>query len=158
MKLKDLELKDANEFIQRLHRHHKPVVGHRFSLGAQQHSGDLVGVAIVGRPVARRICQSTVVEVTRLCTDGPKNACSFLYGAAARAAKALGYAMIQTYILESEPGTSLLATGWERGHTTKAGEWNRPSRGGRRTDQPNCAKVRWFKDLASQANRRAEPK
>ena len=42
-----------------------------------------------------------VVEVTRLCTDGTKNACSFLYGAAARIAKEMGYKQIQTYILES---------------------------------------------------------
>lgn len=148
MILEHVELKDANEFISRLHRHHKPVVGHRFSLGARQ--GDaLVGVAIVGRPVARRTDRLTVVEVTRLCTDGTKNACSFLYSAAARAAKALGYGVIQTFILDTEPGTSLLATGWERGHTTKAEEWNRPSRSGRRVDQPNCRKVRWFKELAT---------
>lgn len=157
LSLAHIELKDANEFIQRLHRHHKPVVGHRFSVGARRPGGDLVGVAIVGRPVARRICQSTVVEVTRLCTDGTKNACSFLYGAAARAAKSLGYAMIQTYILETEPGTSLLATGWTVGNRTKAEEWNRPSRGGRRIDQPNCRKVRWFKQLASQASEGVKP-
>jgi hypothetical protein len=147
MKIKHVELKDANEFVTRLHRHHVPVVGHRFSLGCEK-DGQLLGVAICGRPVARRTPGDRVVEVTRLCTDGTKNACSFLYSAAARAAKALGYSMIQTFILETETGVSLRATGWEMGHTTKAEEWNRPSRGGRRTDQPNCRKVRWFKELA----------
>lgn len=147
LELKHIELKDANEFVTRLHRHHVPVVGHRFSLGCEK-DGQLLGVAICGRPVARRTRSDRVVEVTRLCTDGTKNACSFLYSAAARAAKALGYSMIQTFILETETGVSLRATGWEMGHTTKAEEWNRPSRGNRRTDQPNCRKVLWFKELA----------
>jgi hypothetical protein len=73
----------------------------------------LIGAVIVGRPVARRVNHQTTLEVTRLVTDGSPNACSFLYGAAARAAKALGYDKIQTYILESELGTSLVAAGWE---------------------------------------------
>jgi hypothetical protein len=150
MKLKHIELKEANEFIARLHRHHVPVVGHRYSIAAIQSGDDPVGVCIVGRPVARNTDRFSVVEVTRLCTDGTKNACSFLYSAAARAAKALGYQTIQTFILDTEPGTSLIATGWERGHMTKAQEWNRPSRGGRRTDQPNCRKVRWFKRLTGE--------
>lgn len=147
LELKHIELKDANDFISRNHRHHKPVVGHRFSLGAFLGDKSCVGVVVVGRPVARRTDHRSVAEVTRLCTDGTKNACSFLYSAAARAAKALGFAVIQTFILDTEPGTSLLATGWEEGHMTKAEKWNRPSRGGRREDQPNCRKVKWFKYL-----------
>lgn len=55
--------------------------------------------------------------------------------------------MIQTFILETETGVSLRAAGWQMGHTTKAEKWNRPSRGGRREDQPNCCKVVWFKHL-----------
>lgn len=149
MKLIHMELRDANEFVQRLHRHHKPVVGHRFSIGARKFDGDVAGVAIVGRPVARRVCQSTVVEVTRLCTDGTKNACSFLYGAAARAATSLGYARIQTYVLASESGTSLKASGWTISHTVAGRDWNVPSRGGRRTDQPMEDKVCWIKELKS---------
>lgn len=80
-----IALADANDFVARLHRHHKPVVGHLFSLGAVL-DGKLVGVAIVGRPVARMRDDGLTAEVTRLCTDGTDNACSFLYGAAARAA------------------------------------------------------------------------
>ena len=53
-----------------------------------------------------------VNELTRLCTNGAKNACSFLYGAAARAAAAMGYKRIITYTLESENGASLRASGW----------------------------------------------
>ena len=111
MKLVHLELPEANEFIESLHRHHKRIQGHRFSLGAVDGEGYLVGVVVVGRPVSGKN-QRSWVEVTRLCTDGTKNACSFLYGAAARAARALGYKKIQTYILDDEPGTSLVASGW----------------------------------------------
>jgi hypothetical protein len=146
MDLLHVELKDANDFVARLHRHHKPVLSHRFSIGAR-HGYDLVGVAICGRPVAKAYDYRAVVEVLRLCTDGTPNACSFLYGASARAAKALGYIRVQTYILASETGGSLVAAGWTRGHTTTGGDWNRPSRGGRRVDQPMEPKVHWYKDL-----------
>ena len=100
MRVKHIELKDANAFVEQYHRHHKPVVGHRFSIACV--IDDVIhGVAIVGRPVARMVDPSTTLEVTRLVTDGTANACSFLYGAAARAGKELGYSKIQTYILES---------------------------------------------------------
>jgi hypothetical protein len=127
-----IELADANAFVAEHHRHHKPVVGHRFSIGAVL--GDqLVGVAIVGRPVARMRDDGLTVEVTRLCTDGTKDACSFLYGACARAAFALGFKRIGTYILATEPGTSLTAAGWRLIGQTSGGSWSRPSRG--RTDK-----------------------
>lgn len=109
--LTTISLADANAFVARHHRHHKPVTGHKFSIGCTE-NGELVGVAIVGRPVSRYLDDGLTVEVNRLCTTGAKNACSFLYGAAARAAKALGYRKIITYILETEPGTSLRAAGW----------------------------------------------
>src|SRR5690606_504324 len=99
-------LEEANAFVVAHHRHHGAVVGHRFSLGAAL--GDtIVGVAIVGRPVARHRDDGMTLEVTRLCTDGTRNACSFLYGACARAAFALGYTRIGTYILASENGASI---------------------------------------------------
>jgi hypothetical protein len=133
-----IELSDANAFVAEHHRHHKPVVGHRFSIGAVK-GEQLVGVAIVGRPVARMRDDGQTVEVTRLCTDGTKDACSFLYGACARAAFALGFKQIGTYILATEPGTSLTAAGWRLIGETKGGSWSRPSRG--RTDKhPTQAK------------------
>lgn len=147
MRLVHVELVEANDFIERLHRHHKRVPGHRFSIGVEA-SGGLVGVCVVGRPVARKTDFRSTVEVTRLCTDGTKNACSFLYSAAARAAKALGYSRIQTFILEDESGVSLRASGWVKDNVvSRGGDWNSPSRGGRRTDQPTCPKSRWSKDL-----------
>ena len=106
-----ISLKDANAFVTAHHRHHKPVVGHKFSLGCVLNER-LVGVAIVGRPVSRYLDNGRTLEVNRLCSTGEKNVCSFLYGAAARAAKALGYEKIITYTLDTEPGTSLRAAGW----------------------------------------------
>lgn len=122
-----LDLDEANAFVAQHHRHHKPVVGHKFSLGAAM-GDDVVGVCIVGRPVARRRDDGVTLEVTRLCTDGTKNACSFLYGAAARACFALGYRRIGTYILKTEPGTSLAAAGWKLIGETPGRSWNVPSR------------------------------
>lgn len=117
----------AAAFVREHHRHHTPPQGHKFSIGAMD--GDqLVGVVIVGRPVARRRDDGLTLEVTRLCTNGHRNACSFLYGAAARAAFALGYQRIGTYVLKSEPGTSLKAAGWKLIAETPGRSWSVPSR------------------------------
>lgn len=123
-----LELGEANTFVEQHHRHHRPVIGHVFSIGAAL-DGKIVGVAIIGRPVARMRDNGVTAEVTRLCTDGTPNACSFLYGASARAAFALGFKRIGTYILATEPGTSLTAANWRQiGETAGGGTWARPSR------------------------------
>lgn len=142
-----IELRDANAFVARLHRHHKPVTGHRWSISAW--NGDrLVGVAICGAPVARMTDRIKVIEVLRLCTDGTKNACSFLYGRAARIAREIGFEKIQTFILESEPGTSLIATGWHpAGNTSGAGEWSRPSRKRQTADVLLVPKQKWERSL-----------
>jgi hypothetical protein len=143
-----MELKDANAFVAAHHRHHKPVVGHRFSIGARDHAtGRVIGAAIIGRPVARMCDQRRVLEVTRLVTDGTKNACSFLYSAAARVGRELGYHKIQTYILDSECGVTLRAAGWEMEDTTDGGLWVRTNGDPRRSDQPTCAKQRWARVL-----------
>ena len=107
-----ISLRDANTFVDQHHRHHKSVTGHKFSIGCVQ-GGQLVGVAIMGRPVSRYLDNGLTLEVNRLCTTGAKNACSMLYAAAARAARAMGYQKIITYTLDTEPGTSLRAAGWK---------------------------------------------
>jgi hypothetical protein len=122
-----LTLKEANAFVAENHRHHKPVRGHKFSIGAAL-GNKIVGVVIVGRPVSRHRDDGLTLEVTRLCTDGTRNACSFLYGAAARAAFALGYKRIGTYILKSEPGSSMKAAGWKMIGETPGKSWSVPSR------------------------------
>ena len=148
MKIVPLTLAQANEMVATLHRHHKPVRGHRFSIGAKQ--GDvLVGAAIVGRPVSRELDPYMTAEVTRLVTDGTKNACSFLYSACARISREMGFTKIQTYILEDEPGTTLLAAGWVFEKTTEGGNWNHSLAfaGTRREDQPMGPKKRYGKAL-----------
>jgi hypothetical protein len=123
-----MELADANRFVAEHHRHHQPVVGHKFSVGVCDDTGALRGVAIVGRPVARRLYDGFTLEVNRVATDGCKNACSALYGACWRAAKAQGYRKLITYTLTSEPGTSLVAAGWRVVGETPGRSWSTPSR------------------------------
>ena len=101
-------LAEANEFVARHHRHRGRVTGHLFSIAVAR-DGEVCGVVIVGRPVARCLDDTLTVEVTRVATDGTPNASSKLYGAAQRAAFALGYRRVITYTLETEPGTSLRA-------------------------------------------------
>lgn len=139
-------LAQANLVVGHWHRHHKPVVGHRFSIAVRD-GKKVYGAAIVGRPVSRALPQYEIAEVTRLVTNGHKNACSVLYAACARIAKEMGFLKIQTYILENEPGTSLLAAGWEFDAWTTGGDWNHSWRKGRRTDQPMVRKQRWKKEL-----------
>ncbi len=109
--LTPVALATANAFVNAHHRHHKATAGHKFSIGCAK-DGELVGVAIVGRPVSRYLDDGWTLEVNRLCTTGEKNACSILYAASARAAKAMGYRKIITYTLDSESGSSLRAAGW----------------------------------------------
>jgi hypothetical protein len=120
-------LKAANEYVARLHRHNKPASGHKFSIGAAK-DGQLVGVCICGKPVARYPGDGKTLEVRRVCTDGTRNACSILYGAAARIAREMGYGRIITYTLQSEPGTSLKASGWKLVCEAGGRSWNTPSR------------------------------
>lgn len=122
-----IDLDEANAFIRANHRHHGEVVGHKFSLGAVL-ADTIVGVAIVGRPVARMRDDGLTLEVTRLCTNGTRNACSFLYGASARATFALGYKRLGTYILASEDGASLKASGWRLIGQAGGGSWSRGAR------------------------------
>lgn len=150
MNLVHVELAEANAFVERLHRHHKKIQGHRFSLGAELDLIGLCGVAICGRPVGGQHAHDWV-EVVRLCTDGTPNACSFLYGAAARAAKALGFCRIQTYILQTEPGTSLKASGWKFERLSHPVGWHHESPTSRaaRKVEPHLAGLKqlWYKDL-----------
>lgn len=123
-----LTLRTANEFVAQHHRHHKPVRGHKFSIGVVTDEGDLVGVAIVGRPVARHYDDGLTAEVNRTCTDGTANANSALYGAAWRTAKGMGYLRLITYTQEGESGTSLVAAGWKViGERKARGSWSESS-------------------------------
>ena len=143
MKVVPITLKASNDFVRLFHRNHKPVVGHKFSV-AVEHDGVMCGVAIVGRPVSRHLDDGVTLEVTRVCTTGEKNACSMLYGAAWRAAKALGYRKIVTYTLPEEGGASLRAANWEFAGEAGGGNWNCDSRP-RKDSEHQCVKHRWEK-------------
>ena len=156
LSIRPTSLKDANAFVALNHRHNRPVVGHKWSIAC--FDGDrLCGVAICGRPIGRYLDDGETIEALRVCTDGTRNACSCLYGACARAAKELGYKRIITYILESETGASVKASGWELVATDVGGvSWNSKSRPredseltlfGEIQKQPPCKKSRWEKKL-----------
>jgi hypothetical protein len=123
--LTPVTLRQANAFVERLHRHHKPVRGWKFGVGLADADGNLVGVAMAGRPVARALDNGRTIEVNRTCTDGTTNANSMLYGAIWRAALALGYLTGVTYTEEGETGASLRASGWVLDATLPArGSWS----------------------------------
>ncbi len=123
LELIPVTLEEANKYVADNHRHHRPVVGHKFSLAAIV-AGEIRGVCIVGRPVARHLDNGWTLEVNRCCTDGTKNAPSFLYGAAWRATRALGYRKLITYTLPQEGGASLRAVGWKCLGEKGGGNWN----------------------------------
>jgi len=136
-----ISFKEANEFIKRYHRHHKPSVGCKFCVAVAD-NGMVCGVATVGRPVARGLDDGWTLEVNRTCTNGKRNANSMLYGAAWRVARALGYKKLVTYTLPSESGASLRGAGFKVVAKTKGGSWNCKSRP-RVDTHPLQGKLRW---------------
>jgi hypothetical protein len=137
-----IHIKEANAFIAKYHRHNLPTVGGKFAVGAI-HRGKLAGVAVAGRPVARRLDGGKTIEVLRVCTDGTPNCCSFLYSRVAKIARLFGYTKVITYTLEEESGDSLRAVGGRVARRVRAREWSAPSR--RRKSQAVCGekKLRW---------------
>lgn len=126
--LQPITLTEANNFVEQYHRHHGKVQGHKFSIALNDGS-EVIGVAIIGRPVARMLDNGLTLEVTRLCVkNGYKDACSMLYAASWRAVKALGYKKLITYILKTESGVSLQAANWRLIGQAGGGTWNRKSR------------------------------
>ena len=158
MKIVPINQKEAQTWVREHHRHHKPPVGSIFQIGAQDNDGNLCAVAIVGRPVARKLDDGRTLEVTRVAIREHEgelhNVASMLYGACARAGAALGYGRIYTYTLASESGGSLRASGWIEDGETLAKEWsnaNRPRGAGLFPELVNDwqgeAKTRWRRDL-----------
>lgn len=144
LRIRPITLKDANEFVRLYHRHNKPTVGHKFSIGC--YDGDrLCGVAICGRPVARRLDNGLTCEINRVCTDATRNACSFLYGAACRIARDMGYNTVVTYTLQTESGASLKASGFVCAGEAGGDSWNCHARYRCDDSQPKGKKWRWEK-------------
>ena len=149
-----VELAIARRFVAEHHRHNEPPIGHRFSIGLER-DGELVGVVIAGRPVARKADDGYTIELVRVTTDGSRNSCSRLYGAACRASGAMGYRRAITYTLASESGSSLRAAGFVEDGRTAGGEWVHTS-GPRALQMPRLwgppkmpvgEKVRWVRTL-----------
>jgi hypothetical protein len=156
MTLCPITITEAKAFVARFHRHNAPPESGLFAVACSDDDDAAVirGVAIVGRPTARTLQDGVTCEITRLCTDGSPNACSLLYGACCRAAKALGYRRIYTYTLAEESGASLRASGWTRDADLPVrATWDTPSRRRVQTDlfgearRPPGPKVRWVKYL-----------
>lgn len=146
MNLRPIYRAECDAFIVQHHRHHAPPPGAILRVGAE-HEGQLVGVAVAGRPVARTLDDGKTLEVTRVATDGSKNVCSMLYGALVRAGKALGYTRFVTYTLPEEGGASLRAAGWREDGQTAGGAWcrNAPLLPLMGVPEPNTTpKTRWM--------------
>lgn len=135
-----IHLREANEFVSRHHRHNLPTVGGKFAIGAQE-EGKLIGVAIAGRPVARKLDDGKTLEVLRVCTDGTANANSFLYGRVRRIAELMGYEAVITYTLQEESGASLKAAGAKIVGEVRPQEWSVPSR--KRKSQAVYHQAKW---------------
>jgi hypothetical protein len=136
-----ITLREARAFVAEHHRHHRPPQGGLFAVAAEAGRA-VVAVAIVGRPVARLLADGYTAEVIRLCSTGAHNACSMLYAACWRAARALGYRRLVTYTLPEEGGASLRAAGWRLVGEAGGGSWSRAERP-RVDTHPTQTKLRW---------------
>jgi hypothetical protein len=148
--LRPTTLREAREFVREHHRHNSPPQGHKFSIGLTE-DGVLIGVVIVGRPIARAQDDGYTAEVTRCCVlENRRNANSKLYGAAVRTARNMGYRRVITYTLPFESGASLKAVGFTLDGLTAIGDWNTPKRPRELPDKyPTGHKNRWVKIFES---------
>lgn len=156
MRRRPITLKAANAFVSKHHRHSASVRGCTFCISVVDDEGQLIGVAIAGRPLSRHVDDGETIEVLRVCTLGGRNVASMLYGGVCQAARAIGYKRAITYTLEREPGTSLRASGFVVDKINEGGRWN-----GRRSGAPLLvaagledprrqdlgSKVRWKRNL-----------
>lgn len=142
--------REVNAFITALHRTHKRVRGGKFFIAVSD-GARVVGVAAVGRPKSRELQKDvTALEVTRVCTDGTRNACSKLYGLARRVAGILGYRLLWTYTGLEEGGASLRGAGFALDGQTRGGSWSCPTRP-RSDSAPVAPKLRWKCGLETEA-------
>jgi len=144
MEIRPITFRQACDFIRQHHRHNIPTVGCKFCIGLYEQES-MIGCAVVGRPVSRYLDNGTTAEINRVCTDGTRNACSKLYGACCRIAKAMGYQKIITYTLESEPGSSLLASNFVFDGIAGGKKWTGSRDKGQQI--PHEMKKRWLKVL-----------
>ena len=129
MELCPITIREANDFVVSFHRHNGRTTGAKYAIGLH-HEEQLVGVAVVGRPLARMLDDGYTAEVLRVCTTDacPKGGCSKLYQACWRAWRAMGGRRLITYTLQTESGASLRGAGWRVVGEVKGGSWSRPNR------------------------------
>ncbi len=141
---KPLDLDDANRFITMFHRHNRKVIGHKFSIGIF-FENELIGVSIVGRPLARKLDNGNTVEILRLCVkEGYPNVASRLYNRTRKICELMGYDSVITYTLQTEPGSSLKAIGAKIVHETKGNKDGWLNRKGRKKQKVvSLDKYRW---------------
>ncbi|WBB91410.1 XF1762 family protein [Verrucosispora sp. WMMC514] len=161
-RVRPISYRQARDFLATHHQHLTAPQGHTFSLGLTNHAADLLGVAVVGRPLARHLDDGLTAEITRLATDGSRNACSVLLAAAWRVARHMGYQRMITYTRADEPGTSLRAAGWTAVADLPATPcWDRPSRPRTSRGADNIARTRWqvaTPDWTREPRRRRRPR
>lgn len=141
LEIRPIHLTPARKYIEQYHRHNLPPVGGKFAISCWDEN-QLCGVAVCGRPVSRHLDDGQTLEIYRNCTDGTKNACSKLYGACQRTAKAMGYKKVITYTLASETGASLRAANFQCCGEAGGLAWT----GNRKRDYevaPQEMKVKW---------------
>lgn len=144
--IRPITFRQASQYVSEHHRHHLPTIGCKFCVGCFVEN-KMVGVAVCGRPVSRRLDDGITLEINRVCTDGTKNACSKLYGACCRVAKEMGYKQVITYTLASEDGASLKASNFICEGQTGGLEWNGRSKPKNEGIYPHEKKIRWRKTL-----------
>ena len=143
MKIVPLHLREANDFVAKHHRHNKPVVSYKFSIGLKM-GGELIGVAIGGRPVARMLDNGKTMEINRVCVlDGHPNACSKLLARMKRLGQLMGYERIVTYTLKRESQSSLKAIGAKIGAEVRPGSWKSHPKAGPHQKVYEEPKYRW---------------
>ncbi len=145
LELRPIGVREACSVVARLHRHLPRIVGGLFGCSVFV-AGELVGVGVASQPKARLARDGFTVEITRIATDGHRNACSKLYGALCRASAAVGYRRAVTFTRLDEPGSSLRAAGFSDAGLTRWQSWNRPSRG-RFADKSQVR--RWVRELGA---------
>lgn len=151
--IKPITFKVASEYIESHHRHNSRTAGCKFAIGCFNEE-NMVGVAVCGRPVSRHYDDGLTLEINRVCTDGTYNACSMLYGASCRVAKAMGYKKVITYTLVTENGASLKASNFicegDAGGVEWTGERNPKNQYRQMSlfktkDKPHVMKKRWVR-------------
>ena len=153
LEVRPISFRDAARFVAQHHVHCGPPLMHRFSFGVWNGPWVLMGVVIVGNPVARALMGRNLVEATRVCVrrdtepmlrDG---CCSKLYSAAAQGAERAGYCKIITYLRADEGGASIKAAGWVPEADVPGRGWHSARRQRSNGNNAFVPKVRWSRTL-----------